>query len=122
MDLDGTSVRSEEFWIWIIQKTVASLIGDENFRLEKADLPHVSGHSVSERLQYCIRKYCPEKSLAAARDLYFTHTHREMNEIMEGRGKTGAFTPSPGLKEFLLKRKAHGIKIGLVTSGLYEKA
>ena len=122
MDLDGTSVRSEEFWIWIIQKTVASLIGDENFRLEEADLPHVSGHSVSEHLQYCIRKYCPEKSLAAAQDLYFTHTHREMNEIMEGRGKTGAFTPSPGLKEFLLKRKAHGIKIGLVTSGLYEKA
>lgn len=45
-----------------------------------------------------------------------------MREIMEGRGKAGAFTPSPGLKDFLMALKARGIKIGLVTSGLYEKA
>lgn len=122
MDLDGTSVRSEEFWIWIIQKSIASLIGDDGFTLDESDLPHVSGHSVSEHLQYCINKYCPDKQLADARELYFKHTHYEMNEIMEGRGKAGAFTPSPGLKDFLLKLKAHGIKIGLVTSGLYEKA
>jgi len=122
MDLDGTSVKSEEFWIWIIQKTIASLIGNPEFKLEKADMPHVSGHSVSEHLQYCINKYCPDKKLEAARELYFEHTHYEMNEIMEGRGKKGAFTPSAGLKEFLMKLKAHGIKIGLVTSGLYEKA
>ena len=25
MDLDGTSVRSEEFWIWIIEKTTAPI-------------------------------------------------------------------------------------------------
>ena len=50
------------------------------------------------------------------------HTHHEMNEIMEGRGKEGAFTPSPGLKPFLLRLKELGIKIGLVPSGLYEKA
>ena len=122
MDLDGTSVKSEEFWIWIIEKSIASLIGDENFKLEEADLPHVSGHSVSEHLQYCINKYCPDKNLQDARDWYFKHTHYEMNEIMEGRGKKGAFTPSEGLKEFLLKLKERGIKIGLVTSGLYEKA
>jgi beta-phosphoglucomutase-like phosphatase (HAD superfamily) len=41
---------------------------------------------------------------------------------MQGRGREGAFTPSPNLKEFLLELKAHHIKIGLVTSGLYEKA
>ena len=41
---------------------------------------------------------------------------------MEGRGKEGAFTPSHGLKEFLLALKEMNIKIGLVTSGLYEKA
>lgn len=122
MDLDGTSVKSEEFWIWIIEKSIASLIGDENFKLEEADLSHVSGHSVSEHLQYCINKYCPDKNLQDARDWYFKHTHYEMNEIMEGRGKKGAFTPSGGLKELLLKLKERGIKIGLVTSGLYEKA
>ena len=122
MDLDGTSVRSEEFWIWIIQKSIASLTNNPDFCFEESDLPHVSGHSVSEHLQYCINKYCPDKKLEDARDFYFQHTHYEMNEIMEGRGKEGAFTPSKGLKEFLYKLKENNIKIGLVTSGLYEKA
>lgn len=45
-----------------------------------------------------------------------------MKEIMEGRGRKNAFVPQEGLKEFLLALKAKGIKIGLVTSGLYEKA
>jgi hypothetical protein len=45
-----------------------------------------------------------------------------MKEIMEGRGREGAFTPSPGIKEFLLELRSRNIKLGLVTSGLYEKA
>ena len=122
MDLDGTSVRSEHFWIWIIQLAIASLLGDSRFELEEADLPHVSGHSVLEHLQYCIEKYCPDKPLEDARAFYFEHTHREMAEIMAGRGKPGAFTPTPGLKDFLLELKNMGVRIGLVTSGLYEKA
>ena len=122
MDLDGTSVHSEEFWIWIIQKTVASVLGNSRFELENADLPYVSGHSVSEHLKYCIGKYCPEKTLEEARKYYFEHTHREMHEIMEGRGRENAFVPTPGLKDFLMLLKSREIKIGLVTSGLYEKA
>lgn len=122
MDLDGTTVRSEEFWIWIIQMSVASLLGNPKFELEEADMPYVSGHSVSEHLQYCIDKYCPGASLDKARDFYFEHTHREMEEIMAGRGKEGAFTPTVGVKDFLLELKDMGVKIGLVTSGLYEKA
>jgi beta-phosphoglucomutase len=122
MDLDGTSVRSEEFWIWIIEMTTASLLGNPRFQLEEADLPYVSGHSVSEHLKYCIQKYCPDQSLELARNYYFEHTHREMQAIMEGGGKEGAFTPAPGIKEFLCELKAKGVKIGLVTSGLYEKA
>ena len=62
------------------------------------------------------------ESLEKARDFYFEHTHREMEEIMAGRGKEGAFTPSEGLREFLYELKAMNVKIGLVTSGLYEKA
>jgi beta-phosphoglucomutase len=122
MDLDGTTIRSEGFWIWIIEKTTQSLLDDASFRLEEGDPPFVSGHSVSEHLQYCIAKYNPGASLEDARKYYFQHTHFEMNEIMEGRGKPNAFTPSPGIKVFLLKLKEMGIKIGLVTSGLYEKA
>ncbi len=122
MDLDGTSVRSEEFWMWIIEKSIASLLNNEHFTLEPADMPHVSGHSVSEHLSYCIEKYCPDKTLEEARSYYFEHTHREMDLIMQGKGREGAFTPSQGLKEFLYALKDRNIKIGLVTSGLYEKA
>lgn len=122
MDLDGTSVHSEAFWMWVIEQTMARLLGDPHFKLEEADEPHVSGHSVSEHLQYCIRKYCPQKTVEAARIHYFEITRFEMSEIMAGRGRKGAFTPSPNLKEFLFTMKDNGIKIGLVTSGLYEKA
>jgi len=122
MDLDGTSVHSEAFWIWIIEQTTASLLGDPGFRLEESDLPHVSGHSVSEHLQHCIGKYCPGRTVEEAREYYFEHTHREMAEILAGRGRAGAFQPSPGLKEFLGVLVGAGIRVGLVTSGLYEKA
>ncbi len=122
MDLDGTSVKSESFWMWIIEQTTASLLNNPDFKLEKEDEPYVSGHSVSEHLKYCIDKYCPDKSLEEARKYYFEHTHREMDNIMQGKGKKDAFTPSEGLKNFLLSLKEMNIKIGLVTSGLYEKA
>ena len=55
MDLDGTSVRSEEFWIWIIEKTTASMLDDESFKIEDSDIPFVSGHSVSEHFTVLYR-------------------------------------------------------------------
>ncbi len=122
MDLDGTSVRSEEFWMYTIEQTVVRLLGNKSFRLEKVDEPHVSGHSVSEHLQYCINKYCPDKTVEEARKHYFDIVRFELDEIMHGRGRVDAFKPVPGLKDFLLEVKSRGIKIGLVTSGLYEKA
>lgn len=122
MDLDGTSVRSETFWVWVIQLTVAGLLANPRFELEGADLPYVVGHSVSEHLRYCLNKYCPHKTVEEARQAYFGHARREMAEIAAGRGRQDAFQPVEGLKEFLLALKGQGIRIGLVTSGLYEKA
>jgi beta-phosphoglucomutase-like phosphatase (HAD superfamily) len=122
MDLDGTSVHSEGFWLWIIERTTASLLGNPRFMLDPVDLPFVSGHSVSEHLSYCVRKYCPDKTVEEARDFYFEHTHREMRVILDGGGRADAFVPAPGLKEFLQALKERGIKIALVTSGLHEKA
>ena len=122
MDLDGTSVHSEHFWVWVIEQTTSRLLGNSKFQLEAADEPHVSGHSVSEHLSYCIGKYCPEKTVEEARCHYFDIVHHEMAEIMAGRGRPNAFEPAPGLDEFLYKLKENGVKIGLVTSGLYEKA
>lgn len=122
MDLDGTSVHSEEFWMWIIEQTIARLLGNSSFKREKEDEPFISGHSVSEHLQYMIDKYAKGGSLELARQYYFETVDHEMDEILHGRGKQDAFTPAPHLKEFLLAVKKEGIKIGLVTSGLYEKA
>lgn len=122
MDLDGTSVHSEEFWMWVIEQTTARLLGKSDFTKEAEDEPFISGHSVSEHLQYMIDKYAKGASLEEARKYYFDIVNYEMDEIMKGRGKQDAFTPAPGLKEFLTTVKNEGIKIGLVTSGLYEKA
>ena len=122
MDLDGTSVHSEEFWMWVIEKTTARLLGKTSFTKEEEDIPFISGHSVSEHLQYMIDKYAKGSSLMLARDYYFEIVNYEMNEILHGRGKQDAFTPAPNLKKFLTTVKSEGIKIGLVTSGLYEKA
>lgn len=122
MDLDGTSVHSESFWMWVIERTTARLLGNDNFKREAEDEPFISGHSVSEHLQYMIDKYAKGESLELARQYYFEIVNHEMDEILKGRGKQNAFTPAPNLKEFLLTVKKEGIKIGLVTSGLYEKA
>jgi len=122
MDLDGTTVHSEHFWVWIIEQTTACLLEDPGFRLGPEDLPFVSGHSVSEHLQYCIAKYCPNKTVEEGRSHYFEITRREMKAIEEGHGRDDAFTPSPGVRAFLLALKARGIRIAVVSSGLYEKA
>lgn len=122
MDLDGTSVQSEAFWMWIIQRTMQTATGQPGFMLEPEDEPFVSGFSVSEHLQYCIDKYAPSLSLPATRRLYLDITRYEMGEILAGRGNQRAFRPADNLKPFLYALKEHGVKIGLVTSGLYEKA
>lgn len=122
MDLDGTTVKSEEFWEWIIEQTTARLLGDPRFRLQEEDAAHVSGHSVSEHLAYCIGKYCPGRTVEEARAHYYDLVHRELALIAEGRGRTDAFHPADGLKDFLLAVKGRGVKLGLVTSGLHEKA
>lgn len=122
MDLDGTSVRSEHFWMWVIEQSTARLLRDRRFKLEEEDEPHVSGHSVSEHLRYCIDKYCPGKPVEEARGHYFDIVRVELAEILAGRGRSDAFEPVPGLKAFLLALKDRGVRIGLVTSGLHEKA
>lgn len=122
MDLDGTTVKSELFWIDIIQKTIAKISEYNRFEFENSDIPYVSGHSVSEHLSYAIQKYCPEKCLSDAISIYYEITHEEMEKIKYGKGNINAFIPRKGIKDFLLELKSNNIKIALVTSGLYEKA
>ena len=104
MDLDGTSVHSEEFWIWIIEQTTARLLGNPKFPLEEADEPHVSGHSVSAST-------CSTASRSTARTRRSRRRARTTSTSRTTRWRrswpaAAAPTPSrprPGLKEFLLR-------------------
>lgn len=122
MDLDGTTVKSEEFWIWLIEKTVQRLLGKPQFTLSAEDIPFVSGFSTIEHLDYCIKKYAIPKTSLEANAAYHEIAERELNEILQGRGNIFAFQPRENLKEFLTELKGRGVKIGLATSGLEYKA
>jgi len=122
MDLDGTTVRSEQFWIDMIEQTVATLRGEDTFHFKKDDLPYVSGHSVSEHFRYCIKHYMPKIPLQRAQQLYLDKSREELKKIASGGISACRFLPTRGLKEFLLAVKRQNIKIALVTSGTYEKA
>lgn len=122
MDLDGTSVKSEEFWIWLIEKTVKEISKNDKFELSEADIPFVSGYTSIQHLEYCIKKYGINADVFEADKVYHKLAAFELNEIMEGRGNTSAFKPREHLKEFLTEVKNAGVKIGLVTSGLEYKA
>ncbi len=122
MDLDGTSVKSEEFWVWIIEKTVKKISKNPDFTLSEEDVPFVSGYTTMQHLDYCIKKYGLSCSLYDADNVYHEIAGYELKEILEGRGNVSAFKPRENLKDFLLEVKNLGIKIGLVTSGLDYKA
>ncbi len=122
MDLDGTTLTSEEFWVFIIEETMKKLLGCPSFALENADIPFVSGFTTVDHLNYCIKKYSPDKDINKAVEIYHKMTEFELGEIMQGRGHVDAFKPMEGVKEFLTEVKKRKIKIGLATSGLDYKA
>ena len=122
MDLDGTTVKSEEFWIYLIERTIQTLSNNPHFSFAEEDIPYVSGFTTVEHLTYAIKKYKIQCDMASANAAYHAIAGRELGEILQGRGNISAFKPRDGLKDFLLSVKSAGIKIGLVTSGLDYKA
>lgn len=122
MDLDGTTLDSEPFWVYMIQLTMRELMGDPHFELEDADVPFVSGYTTAVHLKYCINKYCQGKSETEAIGIYHRTAAAELDKIIHGEGNTGAFIPNEGLPELLKFFKSEKIKVGLVTSGLDYKA
>lgn len=120
MDLDGTTVLSEEYWIGAIEETVSVLLDDPDFSFVEEDLSCVSGYSTREHLQYCITKYNIKKTIDEVSQL-----HREIREqhlVRLENSTSPLLKASPGLKEFLLTLKDEGVKIGLVTSASERKA
>ena len=122
MDLDGTSVKSEEFWISRIERTIQSASQNPSFHFAKEDIPFVSGFTTQEHLSYCLNKYKIPVSVHDALEKYHELTKGELSDILGGRKKTDAFKPRNGLKDFLLFLKNKNIKVGLATSGLDDKA
>ena len=126
LDLDGTCVKSEHFWIMTIIETVNTVRNSADrehipaFRPE--ELPFVSGRSVLEHLHYCIKHYCPEASLSQMHDVYTGIAEKYMEQLCSGELQLDAFEPADSLKELLLWLKKKEVKIGIVTSGLYYKA
>lgn len=121
MDLDGTTVLSEKFWIEMIRLTVSAVLKTPSFQFEKQDLPFISGNSVLEHLEYCKEKYQCKPELENMISLYYSITrqklHNNLNELVNN-----FFEPQIGLKKFLVLLKKKNIKVGLVTSGVNEKA
>ena len=120
MDLDGTSITSEELWIEIIRLTVSRILGKE-IEFSEEDIPFVFGHTTIEHLDYALKKY-GEKNVdyGNVADIYYEVSRIELEKKMEGGLKGIGLVD--GLKEFLLELKRRGKKIGLVSSGLFYKA
>lgn len=121
-DLDGTTLYSEEFWMYVIERTVKKMLKNDKFSFCDDDVPFVSGYSTADHLGYCIEKYAQGYDLMQALSLYHSIAEEELSLIMKGEGRTDAFHPADGLKEFLTEVKRRKIKIGLVTSGADYKA
>jgi beta-phosphoglucomutase len=123
MDLDGSTLNSEKFWISMIKKTIEK-ISQSEIEFSGTDLPFISGHSVSEHLQYCLDKFYLKFNLTESQEIY-TEIVKEnlenVKQILNEGGVQNYFNPLPGLKNLLYTLKKNNIKIGLVTSGLEEK-
>jgi beta-phosphoglucomutase-like phosphatase (HAD superfamily) len=123
MDLDGTTVDSEGFWIEIIRKVVVTILSEDSFSFNESDIPFISGHSVSEHLSYCINKYCNGNyDISLAINIYREIAAKKISNFILGNDEGISFVPADGLKEALMCFKRNQVKIGLVTSGNYYKA
>ena len=126
LDLAGTCVKSEAFWIAVILEAVNRMRNRLGMppvaAFDRSELPHISGRTVPEHLLYCIQHYCPRAALGELQDLYTDIAEEYMQKLNAGELDIDAFEPAEGLKELLLMLKENGIKIGIVTSGLYYKA
>lgn len=121
MDLDGTSVMSEKFWIELVRLTVSVALKNKKFLFHNEDLPFISGHSVSEHLIYCKNKFKLKEDLNDLIVIYYNYFESFLNMKNDNCIKQ-FFHPRDNLKAFLLSLKKNNIKVGLVTSGTIEKA
>lgn len=116
MDLDGTTIRSEPYWIELLERTMRSLLDDPGFRFDQGERSSVSGRTVAEHLAYATAQYSPAISLdqALRRYVELMRSSLEAGEHLNAK-------PVPGLVSLLTSAKERGVKIALVSSGWEEK-
>jgi phosphoglycolate phosphatase-like HAD superfamily hydrolase len=73
-------------------------------------------------LGYCIDKYYPRLQLKDAIDTYYITAQRLLDKVINGTLDGIEIEPADYIKEFIQYLTDHDIKVGLVTSGVYEKA
>ena len=91
MDLDGTTLTSEDFWVFVIEQTMQKLLGDGKFSLEDSDIPFVSGFTTVDHLNYCLNKYMPDEDINSAVECYHNIAEFQLKEIMQGMSFFGKF-------------------------------
>lgn len=117
MDMDGTSVLSENFWIEMLRLTVAKQTNNNSFQFHDNDMPFISGHSVTEHLNYCIKEYSLKCELVELKEIYDSIVDYNLDNNVD----SNFFEPRKGLKEFLTTVKEKNIKVALVSSGSSKK-
>lgn len=120
MDMDGSSTDTEKLVLEAIRKMMSEVL-NKDFQFKKEDMQHVMGDATSTHIQYLIQEYGLDKKRAREyEDIYYEHYHKTLYDVRDGKAK-GLIEPRPGLKQFLLHLKEHGIQVGLVTSSLQEE-
>jgi len=132
LDLDGTCVKSEPLWIAVILATTNSIrtqLGLAHLDdFSSQDIPHVSGRTVPDHLNYCLERYCPGGSYEKARLIYDDITQNDsanqMPLILEKLRRQGKSPHEAvnGTKELFSIFEEQAIPWHLVTSGLRYKA
>lgn len=125
MDMDGSSTDTESVVLESIREMMAYATGNPDFRFKTEDYPNIIGDSTTNHVRYLVGEYGLDgNGLDELISVYYDSYHKLLYEVRDGHREAGLeelIKPMPYLREFLLGLKGRGLKVGLVTSSLYEE-
>lgn len=121
VDLDGTLIDSEPLWISIIEQTLAQTSGRPGFRFPHSARVHVSGRSVGAHLEWAIKEFAPDISIATAQMTHARLAREALTAVISDGDRADVPTLMPGFRTFMDAVKASGLPVALVTSGVEAK-
>lgn len=120
LDLDGTSLDSEEFWVSMLSASLVAAGGPPT-GLSQADREHLRGGTTRDHLAYVHRSYnldCGRESFAS---IYHEVVDAHFFEAPDYE-LTQSFSLSPGFRELRNYLNEVDIPLALVTNGSEQKA